>query len=820
MYSAAQICKITRGKFICQSGEQPIRYLVYDSRRISQPDASLFFALVTSQDDGHRFIEEVYKKGVRNFVVQTPVKALAGSNIIQVADTLEALQVLAASHRRQFSYPVIAITGSNGKTIVKEWLNQLLQEDYRIVRSPRSFNSQLGVPLSVWQMQESHNLGIFEAGISRPGEMQKLKWIIQPEIGILTNIGEAHNEGFRDRAEKIKEKLFLFEDCSIVIYPGDDRELADAFSLIGNARHFSWGSREHNFFRLAGTVQTAQQTILNAIVGGKEFTLNIPFTDQASVENVISCCCLLLALGYRSTGLAEKISLLHAIDMRLQLRRSFNDCLLINDSYSADITSLRIALDFLQQQAANLKRTVILSEFMDSGMDERNLYEQVAAMLVQYRIDKVIAVGEHLAGMLSKVLPGEVLIEAHPSTEDFMARFRSSVFYREIILVKGARKFGFERIAQLFEEKKHQTVLEINLNALVHNLRQYQKLLRPGTKLMAMVKAFSYGSGGAEIASVLQSHHVNFLGVAYADEGADLVRSGISLPIMVMNAESSSFQAIVDHNLQPVIYSWDILKKFEAYLKEQGLNQYPVHVELDTGMHRLGFDVHEADSIAGYLVSSGSFHLVSLFSHLAGSEDVLFDEYTMEQAAQFEEAAALFRNRLGYDFLQHISNSAAIVRHPHLQKDMVRLGIGLYGVEVDGTDALDLQVVATLRSTIAQLREVGKGDAVSYNRKGVMKENALIATVRIGYADGYVRYFGNGRGQMMVRGRRVPVVGSVCMDMTMIDVTSVAGVKEGDDVIIFGQGLPVQEVAGWADTIPYELMTSVSQRVKRIYYHE
>lgn len=820
MYSAAQICDITGGKFICQSDGQPVRYLVYDSRRLSQPDASLFIALVTSQDDGHRFVEEVYKKGVKNFLVQSPVKALPGCNIIQVPDTLEALQVLAAFHRKQYSYPVIAITGSNGKTIVKEWLNQLLQDDRKIVRSPRSFNSQLGVPLSVWQMQDSHDLAIFEAGISRPGEMKQLEAIIRPDIGILTNIGEAHNEGFHDRTVKIKEKLLLFEHCSMLVYPGDDPDLAGAFSKIKNAKHFSWGAGDHNFFRVSSTNQKTQHTILSAVVGGKDFELNIPFTDQASIENAISCSCLMLALGYELTRVAEKISLLHAIDMRLQLRRSFNDCLVINDSYSADITSLRIALDFLQQQAVNLKRTVILSEFMDSGMEERNLYEQVAALLLQYRIDKVIAVGEHLASTLGDFLPGTVVIESFPSTEDFMARFRTSVFFREIILVKGARKFGFERIAQLFEEKKHQTVLEINLNALVHNLKQYQKKLRPGTKLMAMVKAFSYGSGGAEIASVLQFHHVDFLGVAYADEGADLVRSGISLPIMVMNAESSSFQAIVDHNLQPVIYSWDILKRFEAYLKEQGLDQYPVHLELDTGMHRLGFAVAEADLIADYLGASGSFHLVSLFSHLAGSEDALLDEFTMEQAAQFEEAAARFRNRLGYDFLQHISNSAAIVRHPHLQKDMVRLGIGLYGVEVDGTDSLDLQVVATLRSTIAQLRDVVKGDAVSYNRKGVMKENALVATVRIGYADGYARYFGNGKGQMMVRGRRVPVVGSVCMDMTMIDVTSVPGVKEGDDVIIFGQGLPVQEVAGWADTIPYELMTSVSQRVKRIYYHE
>ena len=822
MYSAAQIAGITRGKFICQSGEGMVQHLVYDSRRIAQPETSLFFALVTGQDDGHRFLEEAYKKGVRNFVVQSQVATLPGSNIIQVGDTLEALQQLATEHRKKFSFPVIAITGSNGKTIVKEWLNHLLQDDHQVVRSPRSFNSQLGVPLSIWQMQEVHTLGIFEAGISRAGEMQKLADIIQPDIGILTNIGEAHNEGFSDQQEKTLEKARLFRGCRLVISPGDDRQLVEAISggREEKIQHITWGQAPHNMFQLTSTEQKHHHTILSALFRGKDFEFRIPFTDQASIENAVTCCCLLLAMDYKPEVVAEKIARLHAIDMRLQLKHSFNDCLLINDSYSADITSLRIALDFLQQQSTNLKRTVILSEFVDSGLEDQLLYKQIAKLLVHYHINKVIAVGENLSQVLLNVLPGQIVLETFPSTEDFISRFRSSVFFREIILVKGARKYGFERIAQLFEEKKHQTVLEINLNALVHNLKQYQKLLQPPTKLMAMVKAFSYGSGGAEIASVLQFHHVDYLGVAYADEGADLVKAGISLPVMVMNAEVSSFQAIVDHNLQPVLYSWDILKRFETYLKEQALDHYPVHVELDTGMHRLGFDPAEAPGIANHIAESGSFHLVSLFSHLAGSEDALLDAYTMEQAAQFEEAAAEFRDRLGYPFLLHIANSAAIVRHPQLRKDMVRLGIGLYGIDVDGTATLDLQNVATLRSTIAQLREVKKGDAVSYNRKGVMKEDALIATIRIGYADGYTRHFGNGKGKMMVRGRRVPVVGSVCMDMTMIDVTNVPGVKEGDDVIIFGQGLPVQEVASWGETIPYELMTSVSQRVKRIYYHE
>jgi Alr-MurF fusion protein len=819
-YSIQTICSIVRAKFVSQSSDDKIENLVYDSRRILQPSSSLFFALKTKHNNGHKYLLSAYKKGVRNFIVSDrPAKDIIDSNIILVEDTLNALQELAASHREHFLFPVIGITGSNGKTIVKEWLNHLLEEDYKIVRSPKSFNSQIGVPLSVWQMNDQHTLGIFEAGISSPGEMKQLERIIQPTIGVLTNLGEAHSEGFLDNAHKLAEKLLLFKNCPILIARNKDvggkKELVEKDTTL-----LTWGSAESNTFVLRSVQKQKERTEIVLSYQSSANTIAIPFVDDASIENAITCCCVLLVLGYNADSIKEKIAKVHAIDMRLQLKHSINDCLVINDSYSADITSLKIALDFLKQQSSGLKRTVILSEFVESGKTNDELYSEIASLLQNHDVKKIIAVGEKIIEQVQKKLSSSIDFIGYASTDDFINEFRSSQFFREIILIKGARKFEFERIAKLFEKKLHQTVLEIDLNALVHNLKEYQKLLQPSTKIMAMVKAFSYGSGGAEIASVLQFHNVDYLGVAYADEGVELVKGGINLPIMVMNTEESSFQSIVDYNLQPVIYSFDLLKKFEEYLKEQGIKSYPVHLEIETGMNRLGFSVSETEPLAKHIASSSFFQIQSVFSHLAASEDPSQDGFTKQQAELFNEAVRIIHQHIAYPFLKHISNSAAIVRHPQLQMDMVRLGIGLYGIEIDNDHLLELTPVATLRSTIAQLKHLKKGETVSYNRRGIVNRDSVIATVRIGYADGYSRQFGNGVGKMLVNGKQVPVIGTVCMDMTMLDVTDVENVNEGHDVFIFGSQLSVQDVAKWINTIPYEVMTSVSQRVKRIYFHE
>ena len=828
------ICRVTGGGIISGSGSDEIEHLVYDSRRIQQASSSLFFALKTSHGNGHRFLHEAWERGVRNFIVQeNPENDLPESTIIRVSNVLTALQSLAAFHRSRFTCPVIGITGSNGKTMVKEWLYQLLQEDYQVVRSPKSFNSQIGVPLSVWQMREEHTLAIFEAGISRPGEMESLYRIIQPTIGVITNIGEAHSEGFVSQQQKAEEKIRLFQSAGIVVYKYDDEIVAPALAQWKVAvehntsqSHFKllgWGKSRFADLQIIKIEKESQGRTLIEILhqaSGNQFQLRLPFTDEASLENALTCCGVMMVLGYQPDVISSRMEKLHPISMRLQLNQSINDCLVINDSYSADITSLRIALDFLQQQGAGRKRTVILSEFMESGKDHESLYLEIASLLNSYSIEKILLIGPGIGEAIRPALAPGREVKTFEDTDEFIRMFRGSNYNREIILIKGARKFTFERIARLFEKKLHETVLEVNLNALVHNLKEYQRILQPGTKLMAMVKAFSYGSGGAEIASVLQYHHTGYLGVAYADEGVDLVRAGIQLPIMVMNAEISSFASIVDFGLQPVLYSFDLLRKFEEFLNDQGLNSYPVHLELETGMNRLGFEIQEAEELGIHLASSKTFSVQSVFSHLAASEDPKEDAFTLQQAERFEKAVRVLQQHIPYRFLRHISNSAAILRHPQLQWDMVRLGIGLYGIETDEQKLLNLQAVATLRSTIAQLKKVNKGESVSYNRKGRVDRNSLIATVRIGYADGYSRQFSNGRGYMLVRGRRVPVVGTVCMDMTMVDVTDVEGVEEGDDVIVFGPSLPVQELAAWASTIPYEVMTGISQRVKRIYFHE
>ncbi|GAC1418289.1 MAG: bifunctional UDP-N-acetylmuramoyl-tripeptide:D-alanyl-D-alanine ligase/alanine racemase [Flavisolibacter sp.] len=815
MYSIETICSVVKGEFQQHDSDDLIGYIVTDSRRVQQPVHSVFFAIKTFDNDGHKYILDAYKKGVRSFITSSHnlIPILQGVSIIIVQDVLESLQLLAIHHRGYFSIPVIGITGSNGKTIVKEWLYQLLQESYQIVRSPKSFNSQLGVPLSVWQINNRHNLGIFEAGISLPGEMVKLESIIQPTIGILTNIGEAHDSNFSNRKHKLLEKLLLFKNVDVII--GQYEILQEAGE---GHRGFTWGQEQGAVLRIISILKSNLSTTVVAVYNGEEITIKILFIDDASIQNAIHCWCVLIYLKMSSKFIQNRFVHLHPVDMRLQLQHGINGCMVINDSYNADLTSLKIAMDFLKQQGAGLKKTIILSDFIESGLSDEELYKHIADLVRAFKINKVVGVGEKIRSYLKDQLGDSVLFESYRATVDYLNNFFSSAFSNEIILIKGARKFQFERIAQLFERKLHQTVLEINLNALSHNLRDYKKLLQPGTKIMAMVKAFSYGSGGAEIASVLQFDNVDYLGVAYADEGVELVKAGIYLPIMVINVEPSSFQSIIEYQLEPVIYSFEILRQFETYIEAQGLSSWPVHIEIETGMNRLGFIIEEVETLAKHLEQNNRLLVKSVFSHLAASEDPKQDAFTEMQYSVFVQAALLMQGRLPYEFLRHIANSAGIVRHPNLQMTMVRLGIGLYGIGKQS--GLEPMAVATLRSTIAQLKRIKKGQSVGYNRKSTVKRDSLIATIRIGYADGYSRQFGNGIGKMWINGKLAPVIGSVCMDMTMLDVTDLDNIKEGDDVVVFGPGLPLHYLAGWSNTIPYEIMTSISQRVKRIYFHE
>jgi Alr-MurF fusion protein len=772
--------------------DQPVEELLLDSRKVFSPAVSLFFALKSQRRNGHQFIADLYKKGVRNFVVSETVEKAAcpEANVLFVKDTLVALQQLAAHHRNQFGIPVVGITGSNGKTIVKEWLYQLLHTDYNIVRSPKSYNSQIGVPLSVWQMDEQHTLGIFEAGISQSGEMEKLEKIIQPTIGVLTNIGQAHSEGFTSLSEKEKEKRKLFVNAEL---PADI------------------------------SIKDIKKAISTTSITTDESSIEIPFTDDASVQNAITCWKVMRHLGYNEAVIADRMKRLLPVNMRLELKKGINHCAIINDSYSADISSLEIALNFLAQQNAGTKRTVILSDFLQTATEDKELYTQIADSLSAHKVNRVIGIGEKIQTVFGTIVADRNVsysTEFYISTDEFIRQFRSSSFKEEAILVKGARVFAFERIVQLLEQKVHQTVLEINLNALVHNLKEYQRVLKPATKIMAMVKAFAYGSGGTEIAGILQYHKVDYLGVAYADEGVELRKAGITLPIMVMNPEENAFEAITEYNLEPELYSFDLLKAFEAHIESQGLLHYPVHIEIETGMNRLGFAVADAEKLATHLSATMILRVQSVFSHLAASEEAAQDLFTFHQADQFKKVVEILKEKLSYSFAIHIANSAAAIRHPQLQFDMIRLGIGMYGVDSAATGKLNLQTVATLKSTIAQLKQLKKGESVSYNRKGVVDKDSTIATIRLGYADGYPRRLGNGKGKVLINGQLAPVIGTVCMDMFMIDVTGMNEVKEGDAVIIFGQQLSVQQVAQWAGTIPYEIMTGISQRVKRVYFEE
>lgn len=818
-YKIGNIATIIDGKILQHYHDSVIEQLLTDSRKVHSPASSLFFTLKGPRRDGNAFIAELYQRGVKNFVISEKINVtdFPEGNFILVVDALEALQRLAAFHRKQFNIPVVGITGSNGKTIVKEWLYQLLQEKFNIVRSPKSYNSQIGVPLSVWQMNEHHELAIFEAGISEPGEMEKLEKIIQPTIGILTNIAEAHSENFANREEKLTEKLKLFSRARKVISKGDDAWVTSQVMKAG-LKNFSWGRNKHSDLQVLSVECTNGQTEITLSHKLESFSLHIPFTDDGSIENAITCCSLMLVVGIERPFIQEKMKHLQPVSMRLELKKAINQCSIINDSYSADLSSLTIALNFLDQQSAGSKRTVILSDFLQSGLKEDKLYHEIAVLLQHHQVTKVIGIGKNISAYLET--NNKATYQFYNSTEDFLQQFRSSLFKDETILIKGARVFLFEKIVHALEQKVHQTVLEINLNALVHNLNEYQKLLDPSTRMMAMVKAFAYGSGGAEIAGILQYHKVDYLGVAYADEGVELRKAGINLPVMIMNPEESTFDAIVENNLEPDIYSFEILRQFDAYLKQSGLRHYPVHIEVETGMNRLGFNLNEIEKLGSVLTQTDSFNVKTVFSHLAASEDPLQDDFTMQQHKEFVEATIELEKILGYRFTKHIANSAAIIRHPLLQMDMVRLGIGMYGVDPAATGSLELMQVAMLKSTIAQIKHIKKGESVSYNRKGVVARDSIIATIRIGYADGYLRRLGNGVGKILILGQLAPVIGTVCMDMTMVDITDIAGVREGDEVIIFGGELSIDQIAEWAGTIPYEIMTGISQRVKRVYYEE
>lgn len=825
-YDIKKIAGIINGNFLNNpSPHEVIRSLLYDSRKLFSPDNVMFFAISTKKNDGHKYIAELYKKGVRNFVVsekEFKLSPFPEANFILVNNTLNALHSLCSFHRNQFNIPVIGITGSNGKTIVKEWLFQLLHHDKNIARNPKSYNSQIGVPVSVWQLGESNDLAIFEAGISMKGEMERLQEMIKPEIGIFTNIGAAHDENFKSREEKIKEKLKLFVNSESVVYCKNHHNIDEEVRRspeLNNIKKYTWGLDENNHLRITQIKSSDNITSIKAIHKGSDIEISIPFIDNASIENAIHCWLILLLLGYDNHTIQERIKKLHPVEMRLELKEGINDCSLINDSYSSDINSLEIALDFLCQQKQHQKTTVILSDILQSGQKEDVLYRDISVLLAKRNVDRLIGIGNSISKS-SGAFPMQKVF--YQTTSDFLNNFPLTNFHKERILLKGARIFEFEKISEALQKKTHSTILEINLDALVNNLNYFRSKLNTGVKIMAMVKAFSYGSGSYEIANVLQFHNIDYLAVAYADEGIQLRNTGIKVPIMVMNPDMESLDAIIKYNLEPEIYNFRILEMLINSLNHNGnnhKNSYNVHIKIDTGMHRLGFETEDIRKLTETLKNNRNIKVKSIFSHLTSSEDPSDDSFTLKQIKKFEEIGQRISDSLEYPVMLHILNSAGITRFPEAQFDMVRLGISLYGISSNSADREMLQPIGTLKTIISQIKRIKAGETIGYNRKWKADKPTHIATIPVGYADGLNRKLGNGAGKVIINNNLAPIVGNVCMDMCMIDITGI-NASEGDEVIVFGKNNPIEKIAEQLDTIPYEILTSIPQRVKRVFYRE
>ncbi|MDR1516714.1 MAG: bifunctional UDP-N-acetylmuramoyl-tripeptide:D-alanyl-D-alanine ligase/alanine racemase [Dysgonamonadaceae bacterium] len=819
-YKISEIARVV-GATVSKINEMDISILLTDSRKLTNPDKTLFFALKTKNNDAHAFVPSLFGAGVRNFVVEKTLpewNQYAGANFLVVKSTLSALQKLSAFHRSHFNIPVIGITGSNGKTIVKEWLYQLLQDDFNIVRSPRSYNSQIGVPLSVWQLDETATLGIFEAGISMPDEMDKLEPVIRPTIGILTKLGEAHQENFTSIQQKGMEKLELFANCDIIIFNEDDEIASQCMEqMILSQKTFSWSKRRRDAPLFISKIeQKNNSSLVHYSFLQIDSSIEIPFTDNASVENAITCLATMLYLHYLPKGISERMMKLESVAMRLDVLKGKKDCIIINDSYNSDFNSIKIALDFQEQRriSSSLKKVLILSDILQTGLMPKLLYKKVAEMVEESGVEKIIGIGADImeyAGVFN------IEKEFYPSTDDFIASNRWKLFRNELILLKGARKFNFERINALIEERTHETVLEVDLDAVVHNFNFYKSKLSPEVKLICMVKANAYGGGADEIAKTLQYHRCDYLAVAVAEEGISLRMQGITLPIIVLNPEVNAFEELYTNDLEPEVYNFRILDAFIKEAERHGVTNYPVHLKIDTGMHRLGFLPQQIGELIGVLQSQKGLRVKSVFSHLAASESWIFDDFTEKQIESLKKTATEIERGVAYPIYKHILNSAGIERFPNDQLDMVRLGIGLYGVSASGLSGL--KNVCTLKTTILQIKEVPRRETVGYGRKEELDKDARIATIRIGYADGLDRQFGNRKGQVLINGKFAPIVGNVCMDLCMIDVTDIEA-GEGDEAIIFGEQLSVIDLAKNIGTIPYEILTSVSPRVKKIYVKE
>ena len=844
-YSIEKVTTLIGARRIGEADAQ-IGWLLTDSRSLCFPEETLFFALRSARNDGHRYIGDLYRRGVRNFVVESKglqetqpqgLDGMADANFLVVPSPLAALQRLAERHRDEFDVPIVGITGSNGKTMVKEWLYQLLLPSQKIVRSPRSYNSQIGVPLSVWLLNEQTEVGIFEAGISQPGEMFALRDIIQPTIGVFTSLGAAHQENFRSMEEKCMEKLELMHDTQAMVYCSDNDtvsrcirrmqykgekiawsqcdEQAALFVKSTNISHSSLLTPHSTFHLPPSTINLPQSTKITYIWQEEENCFEIPFIDEASVENAITCAAVALYMGLTPSQLAERMPRLEPVAMRLEVKEGQRGCLLINDSYNSDINSLDIALDFMNRREA-AKKTLILSDIFQTGATPEALYTQVSELVVKRGIEKFIGIGAELSSQADKIQVADK--QFFMDVPHFLSSDAFSGLRNELILLKGARSFGFDQITEQLEQKVHETILEVNLNAVVDNLNYYRSFLKPETKMVCMIKADGYGAGAVEIAKTLQDQRVDYLAVAVADEGVTLRKAGITANIMIMNPEMTAFKTMFDYDLEPEVYSFRLLDALVKAARKEGITGWPVHIKFDTGMHRLGFDpVDDIFKLIDRLKHQNAIIPRSVFSHFVGSDSDGFDEFSARQFALFEEGSQKLQSAFSHHILRHMDNSAGIEHFPERQMDMCRLGLGLYGV--DPRDNRILHTVSTLKTTILQLRHVPAGETVGYSRKGKIDRDSVIAAIPIGYADGLNRHLGNRHCYCLVNGQKAEYVGNICMDVAMIDVTDIP-CMEGDQVEIFGEHLPVTVLSDALDTIPYEVFTGVSNRVKRVYFQD
>lgn len=806
-----------------------IAFLLTDSRSLSFPEETLFFALQSERNDGHNYIEDLYRRGVRNFVVANSYPIPTGSewtdaNFLVVPSTLAALQRLAERHRDEFDIPIVGITGSNGKTVVKEWLYQLLMPSMHVTRSPRSYNSQIGVPLSVWKLHEGSAIGIFEAGISQMDEMQRLADIIQPTIGVFTTLGQAHQENFHSLEEKCREKFLLFNDCEVLVYPQDNDIV---FRMLRRSefkgKKLGWSMNDSSAAFYVDSIKqedTCTRVHYKYNEGPTPFegSFTIPFISEAFVEDSIAAAVVVLHLGVTPTELEERMHTLEPIAMRLEVKDGQKGCTLINDSYNSDLASLDIALDFMHRRPDHKgrKRTLILSDIYQSGVNDEELYKEVSELAVNRGVEKFIGIGKALKSCADKInVENKSFFK---TTEEFIASSVFTFLHDEVILIKGARKFGFDRITDLLVEKVHETTLEVNLNALVDNLNHYRSFMKPDTKLVCMIKADGYGAGAVEIAKTLQDHRVDYLAVAVADEGVELRRAGITANIMIMNPEMTAFKTMFDYDLEPEVYSFRLLDALRHAARKEGITGYPIHIKLDTGMHRLGFHpIDDMPKLIEYLNNQNALIPRSVFSHFVGSDGDNFDEFSDYQFDLYEKGSKALQNAFEHKILRHVCNTAGIEHFPERQMDMCRLGLGLYGINPRNNEIISN--VSTLKTTILQIRRVPAGESIGYSRRTILEKDSIIAAIPIGYADGLNRHLGNRHGYCLVNGKKAEYVGNICMDVCMIDVTDIP-CQEGDSVEIFGDNLPVTVLSDTLDTIPYEVLTSISNRVKRVYYQD